>query len=147
MKEANGITDPYTRVKHVEQELGKKVADELGFSRFIPYIQLHEFEALLLVDPNKLLNQFIGREKAVANLIKIRETGKTPEHIDDGANTAPSKRIIDEIPEYTYQKAAAGPLVAKEIGLKKLRADCKHFGCWVSRLEALEKQTSCRLRG
>lgn len=41
--------DPYERVRRIEQALG----EDIGQHRLIPYIQLHEFEALLLSDPEK----------------------------------------------------------------------------------------------
>lgn len=39
-----------TRVKRIEQSL----LDKFPNPNFIPYIQLHEFEALVLVDPEKI---------------------------------------------------------------------------------------------
>ena len=41
-------------------------AQDLGHPRFIPYIQLHEFEALLLTDPAKLDWEFIDHAVAIA---------------------------------------------------------------------------------
>ena len=61
----------------------------------------------------------------------------SPELIDDGPDTAPSKRIIAEIPEYAKRKSSAGPIVAERIGLPALRAKCEHFGGWIDRLETL----------
>ena len=61
----------------------------------------------------------------------------SPELIDDGEQSAPSKRIIHEIPEYEGMKASAGPLIAEKIGLETLRVKCRHFGAWVSRMERL----------
>jgi hypothetical protein len=51
--------------------------------------------------------------------------------------TAPSKRIIAEIPEYDGQKATSGPLIAGRIGLPTLREKCAHFAEWLHRLEGL----------
>ena len=48
--EAMRINDLYDRVGTLEQ----KMAEDIGDSRFIPYIQLHEFEALILADPKQL---------------------------------------------------------------------------------------------
>ncbi|EHJ06394.1 hypothetical protein KYE_01341, partial [Marinobacter manganoxydans MnI7-9] len=45
------------------------------------------------------------------------------------------KRILKEIPE--YDKVTSGVSVAAHIGLDALRASCKHFDEWVSRLEKL----------
>jgi len=43
------LRDPYQRVACVE----KALADDIKYHRFIPYIQLHEFEALIFADPSK----------------------------------------------------------------------------------------------
>ena len=47
---ARSESDPYRRVKCLERAL----AEDIGDKRFIPYIQLHEFEALLLADAGKI---------------------------------------------------------------------------------------------
>ena len=65
--------------------------------------------------------------------------GKNPEEINEGQETAPSKRIIKEIPEYKGQKATIGPLVAAKIDLDVLREKCKHFNEWLTRLEKLNE--------
>ena len=67
----------------------------------------------------------------------MAETYDNPELINEGGTTAPSKRIISEIPEYEGMKPAAGPLVVQRIGLANLRSKCRHFGEWVNRLESL----------
>ena len=51
--------------------------------------------------------------------------------IDDGENTAPSKRIIAEIAEYAGNKAISGPLVAGKIGMTVLCERCRHFAEWI----------------
>jgi hypothetical protein len=60
---------------------------------------------------------------------------QNPKLINDGRETAPSKRILKEIPE--YDKATAGPIIAEKRGLPALRAKCRHFHEWLSRLEKL----------
>ena len=125
--------DPYGRVKVLEGALGEDISDP----RFIPYIQLHEFEALLLSDPHKLDSQFYYRGAEIRRLVKMVSGFKSPELINDGNDTAPSKRINGEIPEYGGMKASAGPIVANKIGLSTLRLRCEHFGEWLGRLEAL----------
>ena len=127
-------SDPYQRVSILEAALSDDIAD----SRFIPYIQLHEFEALLLADPAKLDLYFYEYEDGIARLVEMAEGFDSPELIDDGDVSAPSKRIIGEIREYEYWKASAGPIVADEIGLDTLRIRCKHFGEWLAKLEDLE---------
>ncbi len=123
----------YDRVRVLEDALNDDVSD----SRFIPYIQLHEFEALLFSEPRKLGSQFPDRDAAILRLAAEASKFDSPEHIDDGSQTAPSKRIVNEIPEYKGSKVSAGPLVAEKIGLDVLQSKCEHFGEWLSRLEAL----------
>ena len=125
--------DPYERVSILEDALMEEMQD----TRFIPYLQLHEFEALLLSDPRKLDAQFPGRDEEICRLTDMASRFSSPELIDDGANTAPSKRIALEIPEYGGMKASSGPIVAGAIGLETLRSKCRHFARWLGRLEAL----------
>jgi hypothetical protein len=124
---------PYTRVA----ELERAMVGDMGHPRFVPHIQLHEFETLLLVAPQKLDSRFLDCDRAIQNLVEMAAGFDSPELIDDGASTAPSKRIIREIPEYEGMKASAGPLIAETIGLPVLRGKCKHFDEWLSRLENL----------
>lgn len=64
---------------------------------------------------------------------------RTPELIDDGDTTAPSKRIIGEIPEYGYQKATAGPLITRRNGIATMRVRCPQFAEWLAALGALDR--------
>jgi hypothetical protein len=103
--------------------------------RFIPYIQLHEFEALLFADPEAFLEAFPDSTQAVRRLSAIRVKFPNPEDIDDKPQTAPSKRILDLLPD--FQKPVAGLLIAQHIGLAAIRAVCPHFDAWLTRLLAL----------
>lgn len=127
---ARGIADPRQKVAALEKALEDDIADP----RFIPYIQLHEFEALIFADPVKLDWEYIDHKEAIIGLTAMaRELD--PETIDDGPETAPSKRIQHFIPE--YDKASAGVTVVEKIGLPTLRARCPHFSAWLQRLETL----------
>ena len=133
-QEAMQQQDPYARVQILEDALGEDIPDH----RFVPYIQLHEFEALLFSDPKKLEDQYERHSAGINRLVQITEQ-TNPELIDDGKETAPSKRIIREIPQYSSTKASSGPIVAERIGLPVLRAKCSHFSDWIVRLEALSQ--------
>ncbi|MEH1786283.1 DUF4276 family protein [Nostoc sp.] len=61
----------------------------------------------------------------------------TPELINDGQQTAPSKRIIARFPDYGRAKSAFGPQLAERIGIEVIRSRCPHFNTWLSRLESL----------
>ncbi len=131
-------TDPYHRVGILEEALATDINGELNDMRFIPYIQLHEFEALILADPKQLAWEFLEHDRSIQRLvIMVEKEGGNPELIDDGANTAPSKRIIAEIAEYAGNKATSGPLVAGKIGMPILRERCQHFAQWIDRLVRL----------
>lgn len=126
-------SDPYEKVEVIERALADNVQD----GRFIPYIQLHEFEALVLTDPRKLEHDFIDHEEAIRQLEELVSGFSSPEEIDEGPTTAPSKRIIHEIPEYAGRKATAGPNVTEKIGIERLREKCPHFNTWLKTLEAM----------
>ena len=53
-KSAVARDDPYQRVEALEDALGNDISDW----RFIPYIQLHEFEALILSDPRAIASNW-----------------------------------------------------------------------------------------
>ena len=132
-EEAQRSSDPYDKVKILEAAL----LNDIGDWRFIPYLQLHEFEALLLSEPAQLSAQFMERQAGIRTLVAVADQAGNPELINDGPDTAPSKRIIAEVPEYSGMKASAGPIVAERIGLANLRSGCRHFGEWIDRLEGL----------
>jgi hypothetical protein len=121
----------------VEQALLDDVTAAMGGdypSRFIPFVVMHEFEALLFSDCSAFARG-VGLPNLEASLGTIRDQFKTPEEIDDSPITAPSKRIEALIPG--YEKPLFGVVAALEIGLEKMREACPHFRGWLTRLEAL----------
>ena len=131
--DARGTSDPYEKARILEAAL----RDNIGDWRFIPYLQLHEYEALLFSEPEQLVAQFTDRQSEINNLRAVADQAGNPELINESPDSAPSKRIIAEIPEYGGRKASAGPIVAERIGLGNLRAKCRHFSEWIDRLEGL----------
>lgn len=109
---------------------------ENSMRRFIPYVQMYEFEALLFSDPERMASGF-SKPDLQANLEEIRNLFRTPEHINDSPNTAPSKRIIGFFPGYERQKPLLGVLAALEIGLSTIRQECPLFNAWLTKLENL----------
>ncbi|MCM1367257.1 MAG: DUF4276 family protein [Roseburia sp.] len=105
--------------------------NDVDCNNFIPYISLHEFESLLFSDPSQFsyLNS-----RAVAKFNKIlAEFDDNPEFINNGKNTAPSKRILREIDN--YGKIMDGNRIAERISLIGLRNKCHHFSQWIAQLE------------
>ena len=117
-------------------------AVDIGDDRFLPFIQLHEYEAYLFVDVTKLRLFYPNTEARIAKLKRITDSVSTPELIDDGEHTAPSKRIINEFPEYRGAKTTVGPQAAEAIGLSEIRAKCPHFNTWLTNLEHLGSETT-----
>jgi len=138
---ANSISysNPYDAVNAIEAEVRQRIIDAyqhddayLLDGRFIPHVMLHEFEALLFSDceaTSRALN-FPGGAQP---LIAIRDGFETPEHINNNVLTAPSKRIIALMP--SYNKPLDGSLAALEIGITRIRQECKHFDSWIQKLE------------
>ncbi|MCT7951618.1 DUF4276 family protein [Ancylothrix sp. C2] len=133
--EAKKISDPYQRVTQLEMAF----ANDINDYRFIPYIQLHEFEALILSNPNLLIERFPEYSINIEQLSEFCNNYTSPELINDGITTAPSKRIIEFIPSYKGAKVSVAPLMAQKIGLETIRSKCRHFNEWLISLENLNK--------
>ena len=88
--------------------------------------QLHEFEALLYCDLSQLEKRIPNSEKAIAKLL-TDVAGSAPEDINEGATTAPSKRIIRQLPIYERIKVRIGAPAVATIRLHTLRMECPHF--------------------
>jgi hypothetical protein len=132
---------PDKRVKALETTF----ANDINDSRFIPYIQLHEYEAYLFSDPAKFSFFYEKHDKEISTLKAIADSKTTPELINDGLHSAPSKRIIAQFPDYEGAKPVVGSTVAELIGLDVIRNKCPHFNEWLSRLEGLDKGFSEQL--
>jgi hypothetical protein len=118
--------------------LEKALEDDIKNSQFIPYLQLYEYETMLFADPDAFRLSFEHCDAEIEQLKTIAASVSSIEHINDGRETAPSKRIIKVIPEYDGRKSSAGPDIAKYIGLVTIREKCPHFDRWLSRLEKIE---------
>lgn len=132
--------NPIQRVEFLEQCFAKDIGDD----RFIPYIQLHEYEAYLFADPACFEDIDETRTKEIEALRDIAAQYRTPEMINDGQHTSPSKRIKAYFPCYGKAKPVFGPLLAERIGLQVIRNKCFHFNRWLSRLESLNEHRNGR---
>ena len=134
LKESKEIRHiPHERVEKLEKSWFEETKD----NRFIPFIQLHEFETYLFADLSLFDLFFDEAPGKTSSLRKVLAQAKSPELINDGQHTAPSKRIIKQFPEYQYLKSTVGPQMAELIGLEKIRAECPHLNTWLEQLEGL----------
>ncbi len=118
----------FRRVESLERAFSVDIANP----RFLPYLALHEFEAMMFADPDAIARQLAG-SKILDKLRKIGGAYASPEEIDE--DNPPSKRLIQLYPP--YEKTFHGPLVTEEIGIERIRQACAHFDQWLQQLEAL----------
>ena len=130
------LIDKTERLAKIENSMLNEIDAGLR-RRFIPYIQLHEFESLLfskesaIVDliPDELL---IGK----AELEELMVQYPNPEMINNAPETSPSHRLKKIIKGYS--KVLHGELICEGIGLDQLRLKCPHFNEWVSCMERIQ---------
>jgi len=119
----------------LETATHKKIMENFGHnseSRFIPYIEMHEFEALLFSDVNILAQK---TDIDVLHIQAILEEYNNPEEINDDPAKSPSKRL--EALKNGYRKVAMGKTVSDAIGIQAIRRECPHFDNWLKKLEHL----------
>ena len=118
--------------------LEKRIADCVSNKRFRPYLQRHEFEALLFSEPSVVARLSL-KLPATNELEKQRALFDTVEDINDGPATAPSKRLLKELG--SYRKAIQGPAAAEQIGLARMREVAPRFATWLEWLESIEQSS------
>ena len=120
--------DCYQKVKVAEDSF----ATEIHNQKFIPYLQLHEFESILFTSPTSIANTMNTSEKTMKKLQTIRNSVTSPEEIDEGEETHPSRRL--EKLFLNYNKPLHGTLISTRIGIQQIIDNCPHFKQWVEHL-------------
>jgi len=105
-------------------------------TRFIPFIAVHEFEALLFSDPG-LLASHLEVKLSEVNTV-LAECGG-PEAINNNPNTAPSKRLDEWSKNGKFPKTTTGITIARDVGLKKMREECPLFDTWLHTFETIQE--------
>jgi hypothetical protein len=115
------------RIEQLEKALAERIADP----RFLPNLILHELETWV----------FAAAEQIGALLPELTQPLKSDlvgageaELINDGPDTAPSKRLLKYCPRYS--KTNDGPLAIADLGLDRLRELCPHLNKWFEALDA-----------
>lgn len=134
-EEAEKVGDKNVRIDMLESGMKNSIHEAVRF-RFIPFIQLHEYESLLfsnvfafdnLISPRDFINKEQFHEIALQN--------PNPETINNSKATAPSARLQKHI--NGYNKVLYGSLLAEEIGLRTIRDKNPRFNRWIVKLEEL----------
>ena len=133
--EASKISDKSQRLDFIESCLFQAIDSKINF-RFIPYLQLHEFESLLFNNMDSFVKQFPEEMLLNVNeLENIINTYKNPEDINDHPKTAPSKRLKNHFEN--YKKVVFGNIIAEHIGLERIRNKSPRFNAWIETLEKI----------
>lgn len=127
--ESRNYPTPEQRVEHLEYCL----IEDIGNERFVPYIQLHEFEGLLFSSGKGFEILFpdlptINKQE----LLEIIRKYPNPELINDRPDFAPSKRLERLIPN--YKKPLFGGMIALENGIEGIIQKCPRFRNWIEKL-------------
>jgi hypothetical protein len=136
---AAGLSHLPTRLHTLESAFHADIATYSGCNpaRFIPYIQPHEFEALLFSNIDALVSVEAGWAAAADSLSRVRATVATPEDINHGPMTKPAARLETLLRGPSYRKLRHGPIAAERIGLAAIESQCPHFAGWLARLRVL----------
>ncbi|MCW3110090.1 MAG: hypothetical protein JWQ09_4596 [Segetibacter sp.] len=127
--------DKNLRMDLLEKAMKDSIDAELRY-RFIPYLQLHEFEGLLFNNIETFKSQIPANEITnIKELEGILTSYPNPEMINDMPETAPSKRLIKLISG--YRKVVYGNILAEVIGLERIKNKCPRFNFWISKLESI----------
>lgn len=131
-EEENKIYDINDRISFLEEAMKKDISNSLQH-RFIPYLQLHEFEALLFIDLQTFYEQV-----PKSDLVGIDELEETfakyanPEMINNSQSTSPGHRLERIIKG--YKKPLYGHYLTEAIGIPRIREKCPRFNHWVETL-------------
>ncbi len=132
-KESEAIVDKDKKMAFIENEMRNDIDEKIRY-KFIPYIQLHEFESLLFIDYDTFVtnvpsDDFIGKTELKETLNNF----KNPEMINNSKETSPSHRLERII--RGYEKITYGIYLADEIGLGNIRNKCPRFNSWIEKIE------------
>ncbi len=129
----NGNADCYGLVKNIEMAF----ATDINCYRFIPYIELHEFETLVLCNLEAIKGEYPLASKSIDKLNNEwrKQYYNQAELVNTHWETAPSRRIIEALGnKYRYNKPKMGVIATSQKGIDSLRNECPHFNQWIAQL-------------
>lgn len=114
-----------------------RIADEIGNRRFIPFLTLHELEALVFSAPDIVANHFDKPHLSIL-ISNVNQDCGGPELVNHGPDTHPKARLKAWV--QTYKETSDGPTLLEKIGIDEIRDACPHFSAWLGKLEALAEE-------
>lgn len=135
-EEAQNIENHLERVMFLEAKMKEDIesGQKRLFKNYIPYIQLHEFEALIFSSTTGFELLFEKNEMNYKGIREVVEQFPNPEDINDSPETAPSKRMKKLI--VGYEKVAYGISLVECTGIETILYKCPHFKNWIEKLKA-----------
>lgn len=114
--------------------LEKALADSIKNTRFVPYIQLHEFEGLLFASKEGFESLPDLKQANLDILIRAVKEKENPEELNDGELTAPSKRLEQYIQGFDKNKPFFGGIIAEVNTIDVVLDRCLRFKTWTEKL-------------
>ena len=108
--------------QYTDQQVQQDFPKQNQGRRFIPYVSMHEIEALYFSDPACLAKNLCITQR---NIDRILDECGEPEKINDHSMTAPSQRLKEL--SSRFKKISTGISIAEEIGINKMREKCPLF--------------------
>lgn len=134
-EDAHKIPDQNLRMDELEKYMLLSINPDLQ-NRFIPYMQLHEFEGLLFYNIDIFKEQIPQNDLVgIEELRKIFRDYTNPEMINNARETSPSHRLHRIIAG--YNKIVYGDILSEAIGIERIRTKAPRFNKWISVLESI----------
>lgn len=108
----------------------KGLKDDIGYDKFIPYIQKYEFETLLFASVRGF-ELLLDDDRQIAQVNKIIHDFPDIEDINGGCETAPSKRLATI---FDYHKTTDSELILSELDMETIMEKCSRFNAWINNL-------------
>lgn len=135
-EEAESVVDKNERMTFLESRMSMDIEESLRY-RFVPYIQLHEFEGLLFCDVEVFKSVIPAKDLVnIKELEEVIAANPNPEMINTRKETSPSHRLMRIVKG--YNKIVYGNILAESIGLPAIRSKCPRFHSWLTQLESLQ---------
>ena len=115
-------------------EINALFEEQQSERRFIPYMAIHEFEALLFSDSEILAAELDIDERKISRV--LAQNGE-PEAINNSPQTAPSKHLDEWSKNKKFPKTTLGITIATRIGVTQIREKCPIFNAWIGSFEAM----------
>lgn len=134
--EAKKIVNRADRLSFLEKAIIDKIETEKKkeLPNLLPYIQLHEFEALVFSSIDAIKALYSNEDAKFKELEQIIAAYPNPENINDSPQTAPSKRLKNDQLIRGYNKVNDGIMIIEEAGIDTVLQKCPRFKSWVETL-------------